>query len=169
MRKEILDIVYRMEAEGKIVSPIADIGGQGTEYQKEQGYDFRKYFTEKGYNYYIVDKVHREGVDYPLNAINMVLTKTIRPNTILLTEVLEHCEDPIRVVDRCVTNMKTGGYILVTAPDVYGEHSPEDYWRFTQNGLRLLCKRLEIVEIGEIGSRKSGYYEHYLIGRKTNG
>ena len=66
--------------------------------------------------------------------------------------VLEHVQDPQRVVREAWRVLKPGGGIYVVAPFLQGYH-PEcgttaDYWRFSESGLRLLCERFEAVESG---------------------
>jgi SAM-dependent methyltransferase len=70
---------------------------------------------------------------------------------VLLTEVLEHCTDPLRAIGQVFRVLKPGGLLLVTSPYIWPEHGIEgqyrDYWRFTRHGWELLLAAFTKVEI----------------------
>lgn len=70
---------------------------------------------------------------------------------VILTEVLEHCTDPVGAVNQCRRVLKPGGLLLVTSPFCWPTHQIEgeykDYWRFARNGWELLLQRFNEVEI----------------------
>lgn len=167
MRNEILSLVERLLAENKFVSPVFDIGGAGTQYQKEQGYNFRRMFHEKNIEYYIVDIVNSEGVDYNIDAKYFNVPKNRRPASILCTEMLEHCSDPVGIINNCYRILKAENIIVVTAPDIYRVHCAKDFWRFTENGLKELCKNFEMLEFGGMGSEEKHNLEYFFIGKKV--
>ena len=65
------------------------------------------------------------------------------------TAVLEHVRDPIRVVDEMYRVLKPGGYIYTEVPFIAHFHAyPNDFQRYTVEGLKVLYKKYDIVETG---------------------
>lgn len=67
-------------------------------------------------------------------------------------EVLEHTLDPQAVIDNIYENLKHGGTLYLSVPFLYPEHGEEDYWRFTQNGLRYMLGLFSEVTIESFNS-----------------
>lgn len=60
---------------------------------------------------------------------------------VLLTEVLEHVEDPGRVLTELARVTRPGGKLLLTVPFVGELHEePHDYYRYTSHGLTALLE-----------------------------
>lgn len=65
-------------------------------------------------------------------------------------EVFEHLEDPHRACAEVARVLRPGGLFYLQIPFVIGVHSaPHDYWRFTDQGLRVLLQGagFEILEL----------------------
>jgi SAM-dependent methyltransferase len=63
--------------------------------------------------------------------------------------MLEHVPHPERVAAEIVRTLKPGGLAIVQVPFLENVHSwPEDYFRFTIQGLRVLFRGLEEVKTG---------------------
>jgi len=63
--------------------------------------------------------------------------------------VLEHVDNPQKVVAEKIRVLKPGGYLYAEVPFIFFFHGyPTDYTRFTQEGMRRLFADLEDVEIG---------------------
>lgn len=61
---------------------------------------------------------------------------------ILSTQVLEHVDDPQRMLLECSRVLKPGGMLILSAPQYFQLHEePHDYFRFTEYGLRVLLER----------------------------
>ena len=73
--------------------------------------------------------------------------------TALCLETLEHCEDPFgagRELARVVRS--DGGVCLVSTPMLLGIHGyPEDYWRFTPEGLRVVLGDFDAIWTAGLG------------------
>ena len=70
--------------------------------------------------------------------------------TFLVTEVLEHCEDPWRAVREVARCLAPGGRLFVTSPFVWPWHGTSvyrDFWRFTHEGWALLLQDFVDVTI----------------------
>jgi SAM-dependent methyltransferase len=70
---------------------------------------------------------------------------------VILTEVLEHCTDPVGAVNQVRRVLKPGGLLLVTSPYFWPEHGIDgeyrDYWRFTRHGWEFLLQNFVDVQI----------------------
>jgi len=88
-----------------------------------------------------------------------------RFDLIICTQVLEHVQDPQRVLTEICRTLKPGGVVLVSAPQGWGVHqAPHDYFRFTRYGLSHLLSRAGFEKITITPS--SGYFG-YLANRLT--
>ncbi|MGQ9409813.1 class I SAM-dependent methyltransferase [Mycolicibacterium gilvum] len=75
-------------------------------------------------------------------------------DTVILSDVLEHVEDPNLLMMEITRILKPGGTLLMNVPFLYWVHeAPHDYHRFTSFALRRLCAvaGLEVRELSAIG------------------
>lgn len=78
-----------------------------------------------------------------------------RFDLVLFDQVLEHVEgNPQDAIDEIYRVLKPGGLLICGTVLVYPIHAyPSDFWRFTPEGLKLLCSDFsEIVEYGGWGN-----------------
>jgi ubiquinone/menaquinone biosynthesis C-methylase UbiE len=65
--------------------------------------------------------------------------------------VLEHVEDPIRAVKEMYRVLEKDGLMLVYVPFLYYYHAHEgyykDYWRFTEDSIRYMCKGFSKITV----------------------
>lgn len=86
-------------------------------------------------------------------------------DTVLNVQVLEHTPSPQRLLDEMARVMKTDGVLILNAPFCFRLHEePQDYFRYSPHGLRVMCEHagLEIVEMRAQGSLWS------VLGHKLN-
>lgn len=68
---------------------------------------------------------------------------------VFCTGTLEHVRDPATAVRELYRILKPGGVIHIDVPFMQGYHpDPTDYWRFTLDGLKLLCSAFEEIDAG---------------------
>ena len=69
---------------------------------------------------------------------------------IILNQVLEHVKKPWVVMNEVHRVLRTGGIAILCSPFFYQVHAyPEDYWRFTVDGLEMLCEDFSEVLLKE--------------------
>lgn len=62
-------------------------------------------------------------------------------DTILCTEVLEHVENPEKVIEEFARILKPNGIIMTTAPFTYPIHDDHDFFRYTDTGIAAIMRR----------------------------
>jgi SAM-dependent methyltransferase len=61
-------------------------------------------------------------------------------DSVVCTEVLEHCPDPKGILSEIARVLRPGGHLFITVPFVYPHHEiPHDYFRFTRFGLESMA------------------------------
>ncbi len=72
-------------------------------------------------------------------------------DAIVLQQVLEHVKDPELVLREAGRAVKAGGLAWIETPFLYPVHDRNDFWRWTLQGLEMLCsKYFQKVEAGTI-------------------
>jgi SAM-dependent methyltransferase len=93
-------------------------------------------------------------------------------DAVVLSAVLQYCENPRRVIEQAHYVLKPGGMLLLDAPFLQ-PYCPDgsDLWRFSDDGLRRLCeKHFEIVELSPtftMGSSVAFILQRALTTRKN--
>jgi SAM-dependent methyltransferase len=63
-------------------------------------------------------------------------------DSVVSTGTLEHVREPATVLGEIRRVLRDGGLVYLEVPFLQGYHAdPDDYWRFTQSGLRLLLQQ----------------------------
>jgi len=76
---------------------------------------------------------------------------------VICEQVLEHVRDPYLAVRNLARLTRSDGLILVSTPFLVRIHdAPEDHWRFTPSGMRLLLEAggLEVLWVRSWGNRR---------------
>jgi SAM-dependent methyltransferase len=69
-------------------------------------------------------------------------------DVVVLTEVLEHVEEPVAALTELRRVLRSGGRLWMTTPMVWQLHEePYDFYRYTSHGLRSLLGRSGFAEI----------------------
>jgi hypothetical protein len=67
-----------------------------------------------------------------------------RFGTIFCLSVLEHCSQPFRMAKNLTALLEPEGWLCISAPFAWRLHDyPNDLWRFTPDGIRLLFPLIE--------------------------
>lgn len=117
-----------------------DIGGGGGQY---------RHILENGQSHVVgLDRFVGDQVDLIGDADHLPIQNGIA-SVAALVEVLEHLPDPARAMAECYRVLQPGGMVIITTPQYWHVHKhPGDYYRFTDDGLRMLCRRVgfEVVD-----------------------
>lgn len=68
--------------------------------------------------------------------------------------VLEHLNEPLKALQECSRVLKKKGYLALTTVQYWQTHNyPNDYYRYTRQGLEYLCKNagLTVVNVYSLG------------------
>lgn len=72
--------------------------------------------------------------------------------TALCLDTLEHCADPLAACREMHRVLAAGGLCVISSVMLFGIHGyPDDYWRFTPEGFRVLLEPFDEVWVGEVG------------------
>lgn len=147
IRKSIFEAIERSKY--LLTGKLLDVGCGIMPYKKNllkpEGYsdeyislDFEKPITE-GYLEVKPDLVW-DGRTIPLEDNSV--------DSILLTEVLEHCFEPIMVLKECNRVLKKGGHVLITVPFLWPLHDiPYDEFRYTPFSLEKILLESGFLDI----------------------
>jgi SAM-dependent methyltransferase len=129
--------------------PLLEVGSKV--YDGGVSFDFKSLFP--GEVYVGIDMLPGLGVDHVVNlcddfeVVDKVL-KGRRFSTIICGSVLEHCENPFKAAENITKLLKKGGVVFVSVPFVFGIHGyPDDYFRYTPNGIKKVFRDLDFDQI----------------------
>ena len=93
-----------------------------------------------------------------IETFDICTTERVEPEAdiVFCEQVLEHVVDPIQAARNLFNLLHPGGYAVVSVPFMVRIHKePEDYWRFSQAGLRVLLERagFEVERTDDWGNR----------------
>lgn len=116
-----------------------DIGASGS--------DHREYFPNRT----TLDVDASKNSDVVADAHNLPF-KDGSFEVVVCSEMLEHADDPQKVIDEIGRVLKPGGLAVLTTRFAFPIHdAPSDYWRFTPYGLRKLFSEFEVIEVATDG------------------
>jgi SAM-dependent methyltransferase len=134
------------------VSTILNIGALPTDGDKE-GDLYSNYFKNR--EYYTLDKNREIDSQYHLNLDLHDIEKIDKKFDLILNmSTLEHVENPFLVSENLQKLLNPDGYIFVCTPFFFPIHKDKhnrysDYWRFTDDALRILFKDMKEIFIKE--------------------
>lgn len=76
-------------------------------------------------------------------------------DSVICTQLLEHIADPFFTISEIARVLKPGGNLILSTPFLERYHpDPNDYWRFTRQGLEhLLKQKFDFIEIQPVGGK----------------
>ncbi len=151
---------------------IIDIGG-GLRVSKKQGnrYDptrewIRPYMEKIEYK--VLDPVP----DYEPDIVGDIHRLPFADSSVeayLCLAVLEHVEDPQLAVRELYRTLKPGGQCLLYVPFLFYYHAEtgyyKDFWRFTHDGLRHLCRDFTICEMQSVRGAIGTWFHISPLGK----
>lgn len=114
------------------------------------GGTYRQYFTKA--TQYLTSEPG-PGCDVQLDVRSMPSVNDGTYDAIFCSGVLEHVDDCVGAVAECWRVLKPGGVFLLGVPFAQPLHrAPQDFWRFTEYGVRYLLRMFSVQDIRAIGS-----------------
>lgn len=98
-----------------------------------------------------------QSLSYPAFDICAPSVAASEADLVICEQVLEHVRDPYLAVRNLCRLVRPGGGVLVSTPFLVRIHDhPEDHWRFTPSGMRLLLEAagLEVEWVRSWGNRR---------------
>ena len=99
-------------------------------------------------------------IDY-VGSVNEIPCGKNSFDVVIAQEVLEHVVSPSLAITEIFRVLKVGGYVYLQLPFIIGYHPcPNDYWRFTHEGIKQLLDptKFKIIETGISVGPAVGFY-----------
>ena len=80
-------------------------------------------------------------------------------DVVLCTQVLEHDPAPQETVDEARRVLAKGGLLILSTHGVWFKHGEEDYWRWTDAGLRKVMRAFDSVDVRNCGGQYSALFQ----------
>ena len=91
---------------------------------------------------------HAVAPDYPAVDVQNLPYDKNTYDFVIADQVIEHVRKPWVGVKEIYRVLKPGGIAIITSALIYRIHAvPNDYWRFTPNGLRVLCEDFSKIHV----------------------
>jgi SAM-dependent methyltransferase len=158
MRPSIKEFVSIAAATLPIGEPIYEFGS--LQVPGQEGFaDLRPLFPGK--QYVGVDMRPGPGVDKVLDLHDIDLPAQ-SVGTVLSLDTLEHVEHPHRAMEQIHRLLKPDGLAIISSVMDFPIHDyPYDYWRFTPEAFRAICKPFTEVFVGSAGRAD---FPHTVVG-----
>ena len=96
-----------------------------------------------------VDLEDLPGVDIVADAHDLHMIQDNSVDCVVSISTLEHVRDPFKVVSEIHRILKPGGIIYLNIPFIFAFHAaPDDYYRFSISGIKILCKEFKLIDCG---------------------
>mgnify|MGYP000610225863 CR=1 FL=1 len=94
-------------------------------------------------------------VEYPQVGMQNLPYEDNSFDFVISDQIIEHLEDPQKAIQESYRILKEGGIAIITTCFINYIHlCPKDFWRFSPEALRYLCKDFsEILQCGSWGNR----------------
>jgi SAM-dependent methyltransferase len=96
-----------------------------------------------------VDIADGPGVDLVADAHDMHMVASNSVDCVITISTLEHVRYPQKVVAEIHRILKPGGVVYVNVPFIFPWHGdPDDFYRFSHHGIKILCEQFEHLDSG---------------------
>lgn len=141
---DVNQLVFIQKYAGQLNGPYLEVGSKN--YGSTQ--NLRPLFLGRG-KYVGIDMEDGPGVDMVLDLTEdfKIIDAKLHGQhfgTIFCLSVLEHCDNPFKMADNITLLLQEKGQICISVPFSWKIHAyPNDYWRFTPEGIRRLFPKLQ--------------------------
>jgi SAM-dependent methyltransferase len=83
-------------------------------------------------------------------------------DTVFSTQVIEHVDDPFKMLSECFRVLKKGGYLILSAPFTWELHEePYDFYRFTKYGLKSMLEKhgFDVIYVNPNGGKWAAVFQ----------
>jgi SAM-dependent methyltransferase len=110
-----------------------------------------------------VDLFEGPGIDLVADAHDLHMVESETVDCILCANVLEHVKYPTQVASEFFRILKPGGKVYINTPFIFPYHAdPDDYYRYSYNGLALVFDKFECLEKSYVRG-PSSTMQHLLV------
>lgn len=89
------------------------------------------------------------GVDLVADAHNLHMVSDNSVDCVISVSTLEHVRYPTKVIKEIYRILKPGGIVYINVPFVFPFHAdPDDFYRFSYHGIKILCEDFECLASG---------------------
>lgn len=94
-------------------------------------------------------------------------------DAVILTQVIEHVEEPIKSLDEIYRVLKPGGYLMLAWPFLFPIHeAPRDFFRYTYYGMKYMAERsgftvVKIIPSSGFWITLFGFISFYLMHKSV--
>jgi ubiquinone/menaquinone biosynthesis C-methylase UbiE len=141
LSKQIEGVIQK-ELKNKTKLKILDVGC-GTK-------PYLPFFKEKAEMYVGVDMSSALNADAVCVAENLPFANESF-DVIISTQALEHVDDPKKVIEEMHRVLKREGLLILSTHGIWFKHAPQDYWRWTDIGLKKIFAPFKGVEVRSNG------------------
>jgi SAM-dependent methyltransferase len=147
-----------------ITGTVLSIGSSSD--QDGGGVTYREYFAHA--DRYLTSEPTPGQCDLALDVRSMPTVADESCDAVFCSGVLEHVDDCHVAVRECWRVLKAGGTFLVGVPFAQPLHrAPQDFWRFTEYGVRFLLRAFAIDDLRAIGEDPKSPSAYLVRARKV--
>jgi len=94
-------------------------------------------------------------------------------DAVILTQVIEHVEEPIKSLDEIYRVLKPDGYLMLAWPFLFPIHeAPRDFFRYTYYGMKYMAERsgftvVKIIPSSGFGITLFGFISFYIMHKSV--
>jgi SAM-dependent methyltransferase len=112
---------------------------------------YSSFFKGKTKKYVGIDLTSNEYVDCIAPAESLPFPSETF-DVVISTQMLEHVKDPVKVIKEIYRVLRKGGVVFLSTHGIWEKHgSPDDYYRWTDDGLKILFDDFQNIEVMENG------------------
>ena len=132
--------------------------------------DLRSQLGMEGEEWTGVDMQESDCTDIVADLTEFMLSKEDFGSCVC-AETLEHVTYPARMLHAIWWALRPGAWIVITTPFAFPVHDfPNDYWRFTPEGMKLLLRdaMFENCQAEELEPQRFHYADHMIADLQTS-
>jgi SAM-dependent methyltransferase len=151
---------------------IIDIGGRALKLGQDRSY--AKLLVNNAKNYWIPDINSGGDVTHIMKGPYLLPYENNSIDLVLSGQVLEHVDNPFKLVEECKRVLKPGCFMIHIAPSEKGRwHDNPDNWRFGRDAWKAITKDVgglkitgDWIDQSSLEQRSRQWADHVMVGKK---